>query len=72
LGCFENKGEKETLNVCLESFPSLFDPRYSSDLTSERVLSLTHRGLFKLNENMEAVGDIVENYSLEEKKLKID
>ncbi len=72
LGCFENKGEKETLNVCLESFPSLFDPRYSSDLTSERVLSLTHRGLFKLNENMEAVGDIVENYSLEEKKLKIE
>jgi peptide/nickel transport system substrate-binding protein len=72
LGCGQNKRENEMLCVCLESFPSVFDPRYSSDLTCERLFSLIHRGLFKLDKNMEAVGDIVENYSLEEKKLKIE
>lgn len=61
LSCIKKERE-ECLKVCLESFPTNFDPRYASDQSSDRVLSLIHRGLFKTNENMEPIGDIAESY----------
>ncbi|MFB3850350.1 MAG: ABC transporter substrate-binding protein [Acidobacteriota bacterium] len=58
------KREKgDLISVCLESFPSTFDPRYATDQSSDRVLTLTHRGLFTVNEKMEPVGDAVCSFS---------
>ncbi len=61
LNC-SKKEDKETLSVCLESFPSSLDPRYSMDQSSERVLTLTHRGLFNSDQKMEPAGDIALSY----------
>lgn len=67
LSCIEKERE-DCLKVCLESFPSNFDPRYALDQSSDRVLSLIHRGLFTTNEKMEPVGDIAESYSFKNDK----
>lgn len=61
INCFKEEN-KDFISVSLESFPASFDPRYSTDQSSERVLTLTHRGLFNLNEKMEPIGDIALSY----------
>ncbi|MCX7829477.1 MAG: ABC transporter substrate-binding protein [Acidobacteria bacterium] len=57
-----HKEKIDCISVCLESFPSSFDPRYATDQSSDRILTLTHRGLFSVNEKMEPVGDAAQNF----------
>lgn len=62
LSCFQEEEHNNKITICIETFPTSLDPRYASDQSSERVLTLTHRGLFKFKENMDIEPDIIESY----------
>lgn len=46
----------------LEAPPLTLDPRLASDAYSSKITALLHNGLFRLNERMEIIPDLVESY----------
>jgi len=46
--------------IAVEAFPSAMDPRLGTDLASDRLFALIHRGLFKVNEKLEPEPDLAE------------
>lgn len=48
--------------VGLESSPLTLDPRLATDAYSTKVSHLIHRGLFRLNNRLEVIPDLVERY----------
>ncbi len=56
------KTPPDTLVVGLEAAPLTLDPRLVSDATSSKISSLLHNGLFRLNERLEIVPDLVDEF----------
>lgn len=60
VGCTSPR--RAELVVCVEQEPSTLDPRVGSDLASERVAALLHRGLFRTGQDFAPVGDLVASW----------
>lgn len=58
----EFKTPRDTLVIGLEAAPITLDPRLASDAYSSKISRLIHQGLFRLNEHLEAVPDLVEKF----------
>jgi len=53
-------GPDGAIVIAIEAFPSAMDPRMGTDLASDRLFALLHRGLFKVNGCLEPEPDLAE------------
>lgn len=56
------KTPADTLVIGLEAAPLTLDPRLATDAYSAKISRLLHNGLFRLNERLEVVPDLVEDF----------
>jgi len=57
-GCQPRQQEPGLLRVGMAQMPITLDPRYATDAASARVQEFVHRGLIRLDEHFNAVGDV--------------
>ncbi len=62
-GCTQQHPESGELRVALAQSVMSLDPRFSTDAASHRVQELVHRGLLRLDEHFEPVGDAAESWT---------
>jgi peptide/nickel transport system substrate-binding protein len=64
-GCTKKSATPDdTLVVAISSEPSTLDPRFATDAVGTRITSLIFNGLVRLGENLEAVPEAAESWTL--------
>lgn len=53
-----DQAPRNSIVIAVEAFPSAMDPRLGTDLASDRLFALVHRGLFRVNDRQEPEPDI--------------
>jgi len=65
-GCGRSRVPNGTVIMAWEAFPLSLDPRLGQDQASQRLLSLTHQGLLRRDENLVLVPDACVNWRWEQ------